>query len=225
MALAVASKAADSPYSATQSPDSTYPSTVNANDIIICVFIGSSDADANGTPPTGWTRLYNDSVGTGLYMGVFWKRADGSETGTLTWTTIFAASESGTSVMFTVSGAITTGTPVETCLVSTTTTGTAKDSTAKTPTASDTLAVGLFAHSSARTFVWDSPQVEEYDSNTTPDGGNNPGLFACSLQLSGTPSTSVGGDASSNCATVEGCLFFAPAAAAEQIPYLVAASR
>lgn len=74
-----------------------YPSTVNANDLLVLHVI---DSGATITTPTGWTAIVSDGRG-----GMFIKKATGSETGNLAVT---IGSSTGDAMMFSYTGVDTT---------------------------------------------------------------------------------------------------------------------
>jgi len=98
--------------SATASPTISYPTAV-ANDIWLCAIVTDTIHDSTGTPPTGWTKLYEVDVLTDTSTSVFWKRATGSEGASEEWTSIFAATERGAVAVVAYSGCTTSGSPIE----------------------------------------------------------------------------------------------------------------
>lgn len=213
MPASVAQKAAATTFSATRSPVLTLPGTIIVGHILYAFFT-CTGGDATGTPPAGWAEFEPEvDAGSGLTTAYFWKRADGSETpgDTITFTNLWAATETGCSICFSVQGAIESGDPHAGKASETTTTGTAKDTASATPSVADCLALASFGHTQSRTFLWDAGITEEYDQDTSPAGGTNPGFWIGSKQLSGTPATTMGGDANGNCATTETIWFVKPA--------------
>jgi subtilisin family serine protease len=87
-----------------------YPAGINANDLLVLLVMTRESADI--ATPAGFTAGDARGQNGGLRAEWFWKRATGSETGTLTVT-----KASGSALlygrMFRFTGAATTGTPVE----------------------------------------------------------------------------------------------------------------
>lgn len=93
------------------SVDVIYPSTVNANDIL---FISVMDADNDTfTVPSGFTLIRQSSTNTNLSVALFWKRAIGTETGTITVTSALADGQVVGGIMYRYTGCVTSGTPYE----------------------------------------------------------------------------------------------------------------
>ena len=91
--------------------DVPYPATVNENDILYAVVMDADD-DTFSTP-TDWNVL-NNAIGiTNLTVSIFWKRADGTETGTETFTSASSNGQLVAGIMHRYSGCIETGTPHE----------------------------------------------------------------------------------------------------------------
>jgi len=83
-----------------------YPSTVNANDILICKIGQNITGQSWSTGVSGWVEIYDASWGC-----VYYKRATGSESGTAKFTSTKSNVQSA--VIYRFSGCITTGTPYE----------------------------------------------------------------------------------------------------------------
>jgi len=77
-----------------------YPSTVNAGDVLVACFV-TNGGQMSGTPPTGWTQVYLESTLTNPKGGMYLKVADGSETGTVTFT---VGSTTGNAIMLRYTG-------------------------------------------------------------------------------------------------------------------------
>jgi hypothetical protein len=94
--------------------DVPYPSTVNANDILVIVMM---DADNDTfTIPTGtttWYRIHADSASANCSYDTFWTRAAGTETGTITVNSALSAGSLVAGIMYRFSGCRETGTPFE----------------------------------------------------------------------------------------------------------------
>lgn len=88
-----------------------YPATVNEDDILLIVML---DAEADTfTTPAGWASVHAQSDNANLSVALFWKRAVGTETGTVTVTSASAATGVIAGVMHRFSGCVTSGTPYE----------------------------------------------------------------------------------------------------------------
>jgi len=84
----------------------TYPTSIAANDILFLVVMNTLIAPN----PTGWTLIENFDATANMntYIYLYWKRADGTETGTVSLSGANYSSE-----IYNFSGCITTGTPYE----------------------------------------------------------------------------------------------------------------
>lgn len=90
--------------------DINYPSTVNLNDILIVAF---STAESNTfNTPAGWTQFESEDAAN-LSVAFFWKRADGTETGTITFSTVGVNNNMLGGVMYRFSDCVETGSPIE----------------------------------------------------------------------------------------------------------------
>lgn len=93
---------------ASVAPGVPYPSTVNVNDILVLQVVNGANTTIN--TPSGWTKMAFEDTGGGSTSAWFWKRATGSETGSLTVTAAtYGAAISGVISRF--SGIITSGNP------------------------------------------------------------------------------------------------------------------
>jgi len=88
-----------------------YPSTVNADDILIACIM-DADNDTFDTP-FGWTKIYEDGTVNNCSVAFYWKRADGTETGSVTFTSLLNAGSLVAGIMYRYSGCIKTGVPFE----------------------------------------------------------------------------------------------------------------
>ena len=87
-----------------------YPSTVNANDILILAVL--NDVNCTFTTPSGWAVIqYLNSSNASIVL--YWKRATGSESGTETVIPDISPGQIICGIMSRFSGCKTTGTPFE----------------------------------------------------------------------------------------------------------------
>jgi hypothetical protein len=88
-----------------------YPSNINANDVL---FASIMDAD-NDTfdVPTGWGKIYEDGTNGSLSVAFYWKRADGTETGNVTFTSLLNSGSLVAGIIYRYSGCTTSGVPFE----------------------------------------------------------------------------------------------------------------
>lgn len=114
---------ASAPGAGAQTLDIAYPSTVNANDILIlheyaCAGTGNDSITLSGLPGSfSEVNNYVKTSGTGRFSSrMSWLRASGSETGTVTIGVTFGPGASPAVLagrMYRFSGVIATGTPYE----------------------------------------------------------------------------------------------------------------
>jgi hypothetical protein len=90
--------------------DVNWPATVNNNDIILAALL-DADNDTFSTP-TDWTKI-TELTNANFSVAFFWYRADGTETGTETFTSGSSSGNTIAGVMSRYSGCKTTGTPYE----------------------------------------------------------------------------------------------------------------
>ncbi len=96
--------------------DVPYPATVNLDDILFIVVMDADDDTF--TTPTDW-NVINNAIGiTNLTVSMYWKRADGTETGTETLTSASSNGQLVAGIMHRYSGCVKTGTPYEQYLTS-----------------------------------------------------------------------------------------------------------
>ncbi len=86
-----------------------YPET-NANDILIAVLMDEDD-DTFVTPST-WNSIDSVSTNTSLSVHFFWKRATGSETGSVGFPSASTSGSLCAGIIYRFSGCITTGNPI-----------------------------------------------------------------------------------------------------------------
>jgi hypothetical protein len=93
------------------SVDVPFPSTVNDEDILIVALL---DADNDTfSVPAGWALIREDGSNSNCSTCWMWMRADGTETGTQTFTSQLDAGAGVYGIMYRFSGCIITGTPFE----------------------------------------------------------------------------------------------------------------
>jgi len=157
-----------------------YPTPV-ANDIWIAIFCATDAADWNGTVPasSGWTKLNQGSGSIASETAaIFWKRSDGGEAATQTWTDITAANETGRVVILVYRNCKTSGSPINAS-------GTpvaggsvaAHNCPSVTSSVNNCMIVGILCidpGSATRSYVWDSPATERIDHDTTVSGMKSP---------------------------------------------------
>ena len=91
--------------------DVPYPSTVNADDIIIASIM-DADNDTFDTP-AGWTKFDEDSSNNNMSFALYWLRADGTETGTVTFTSLLNSGSLVAGIMYRYSGCVKVGIPLQ----------------------------------------------------------------------------------------------------------------
>jgi hypothetical protein len=101
----------------------TYMGSISANDIILCqAIVGTLSGQTMGriNPPTGFEEIcqggFRNSGGAGRgHMAFFWRRATGSESGTVSVSTTFTSTNESTihAQLYRVTGVPTTGVPWE----------------------------------------------------------------------------------------------------------------
>lgn len=91
--------------------DVAFPSTINANDILI-IFAADADDDTF-LAVTDFTWIDGDSADPNVSIGYWWKRATGSESGTVRVTSTNIAGNGIYGCMYRFSGCTTSGTPFE----------------------------------------------------------------------------------------------------------------
>jgi hypothetical protein len=182
-------------FSTTRSPSVISP-TCSTNDILLAVICADGAASFDGSPPTGWTLLHQETDGgADQTSAVFWARVDGTNVlsgETKTWTTIMAANEIGLSAVIAFSGCKTSGSPISAASPAPTPGGsaTAQDGPSVTPTVDNCMIVGIRTidpGASTRTFTWDAPFTMRLGFSTTPSGvsGTTAGIYIASY-LQGT---------------------------------------
>lgn len=98
--------------------DIPYPTDIQLNDILIlnAVAYESTSGTPNFNTPSGWTLISNGTINfSTLVQGVFWKRADGTESGTQTVThsTAGGGGDAHSGQISNYRGCVSTGTPYE----------------------------------------------------------------------------------------------------------------
>jgi len=147
-----------------------YPSTVNANDILILIVFHTNNDTFN--TPTGWTHVADKSSPTSDKRAAwFWKRATGSETGTVTVTRTQVATNRFYGVIARFSGVKTTSQPYSSYGSWSENATTTYRSSALTTTGDNRLVVALVAEADNRTNQGLSnftKQVEVKDTSCSP---------------------------------------------------------
>lgn len=88
-----------------------YPVTVNLNDILIA-HVMDADNDSFDTP-SGWVKFASDDTNNNLSIAIYWKRADGTETGSETFTSVLNSGSLVAGIMHRFSGCVQTGQPFD----------------------------------------------------------------------------------------------------------------
>jgi hypothetical protein len=87
MPVAVAATASDSYSSATSSPSVTMPSGISAGNLLLTSLMLDAGSSLSITPPSGWTLYTRADNGTGSFLcAIFYRVADGSESGSYSYT-------------------------------------------------------------------------------------------------------------------------------------------
>ena len=156
--------------------DVPYPASISYHDILILHVIGyeaTSGAPTINTP-AGWTQIDQQNMG-GTSLNIcasFWKRADGTETGSVTVTfagTLAGATDAKVGIMSNYRGCLATGTPYE-ALASNTANGTNPTGSAVTTTGADRQVIDLIAKSQSNAASDCTPAAgwtERYEGNAT----------------------------------------------------------
>lgn len=145
-----------------------YPAGIAANDILLVLLSSDVGTGTNLTTPTDFTAIGSEvDEGTTFVCNVFWKRATGSESGTLT---IAQSSGGGGSDVFmgtmhAISGCVASGDPIEDTDVAQTT-GTSLTSGTVTTLGDNRLIVQLWAISDNLTGAAQAPYTENYEITT-----------------------------------------------------------
>lgn len=207
-------------YSATTSPVVDV-STIDgggapdADDILILV-VQSATVHNTAASVASFSEQH-EIDGAGESLSILWKRATGSE-GSITFTSLFASNESGRAVILCYRGVVDTGNPFSVVTSNTGSAGpaTAHDTNSVTPADSNCLALGIMGcdPSGNTTFAWDGGITERVDGGASGVGqaGNTDGaIFVGEKQLSGTPATTLGGDADASVTMQHAIVFLIPA--------------
>lgn len=161
-----------------QSLDIPYPSGIQFHDILVLqayAIRNSGTTDATVFTPSGWNVISEGQTGSVLHhQGTYWKRADGTETGTVNVTSAAATSahyKGG--VISIVRGCVATGTPYE-ALSSNFGTSTTPTGSSVTTTGANRLVTNLFGRGGGSATATVSPAsgwTEEFELSATPSGG------------------------------------------------------
>jgi hypothetical protein len=201
-----------SPHSSTRSPVVTHPATATTNDVWIVVMSSDVVLNYDGTPPTGWSKIAEHDGGFET-VTAFWRRADGSEGASSTWTNILSTNSAGMITLLVYRGCEQTGDPQSgTAAGETGAFGSAKD-VAMTTTDNYAMVVAVIAADTNTTFTWDGGITERIDSDTTPSGRN---ATTSEMQMIGdrivatAGAASLGGDAAGSFQNAELILALKP---------------
>jgi hypothetical protein len=154
------SKGTFSSASSSTTIDVSYPSTVNANDILFIkiLIFGTQTA----TTPTNWNLLHGESLSPRSSY-TFWKRATGSESGSETVTISSSGNITGNMTRY--SGCITTGTPYEDLTAQNRQSGSTATIPEMDTTGVERLAIGLLIIESDETVGSPTDYTEEYQES------------------------------------------------------------
>lgn len=162
--------------SATVSPVINYPA-VAINDIMLAYFVGGTTNSYTSTPPTGWTKITNLNDGVGDSSAcVLWRRADGTEGASLTWTDFMTSSENGRVIVVAYRGCIASGSPINVFgVLASDNTTTAKTVGPVTTTAVNCMMVAFLGCDPTATseFTFDAGLTTRIDRSSTPIGNNS----------------------------------------------------
>ena len=190
--------AAGNNFAATRSPTVNYP-TCAANDILLAIFCADGTA-AFGGSKAGWALLGSDTDILPDQTGaVFWKKADGSESGVSDpWTNIMDTNETGRVIVLAYRNCSTTS-PINASNVSDRGSATAADTTSITPSVNNCMIVGAFTidpGATPRTFAWDAGITERIDYGTTPtaQNGSDAGIYVGDKLQTTAAASTLGGD-------------------------------
>jgi hypothetical protein len=160
-----------------ESLDIPYPSGIQFHDILILQAYGIRNT--SGAPlintPTGWNLISTGQTGITLQQGgTYWKRADGTETGTVNVViNVSTTSHYQGGIISIVRGCVATGTPYE-ALASNFGTSTTPTGSSVTTTGANRLVttlIGRGAGAATATVVPASGWTEEFELSATPSGG------------------------------------------------------
>lgn len=170
-------------YSGTSPNNALFPASVNTDDILIIYIVNATDHTFSA--PSGWTTMYVDNQAN-CSVGVFWRRADGTEGANVPITTGAAIS---LSMMVKYTNCVKTGTPYE-GLVNNAIALTSSPTIPQLSSSTDLLAVGAI-------LIEDDSTVSGYINYTFSNGvfttnGTDLRLETCSqIVASGTVSSEV----------------------------------
>jgi len=91
--------------------DVSYLGTINSNDILVLFLMGKASGSYAWNTPSGFTHIASET-GT-FFSGVYWKRATGSESGTINCKGTRNATINQYGIMYRFSGCVTSGSAVE----------------------------------------------------------------------------------------------------------------
>jgi hypothetical protein len=158
--------------SGAHSPNSlvaNYPASIASGDFLIASIVGNGTADMVYNAPAGWTRLAQPKISSGtnnVTIAAFYKVADGSESGTVTFTLGIGTSNQQTATVSRFSGV----TSFESIVAGGTTnsTTTAISSPAVTTTGANRLIVNIFGTNAVSALTEEAGWTEAFDY--TQDG-------------------------------------------------------
>jgi hypothetical protein len=152
------------------SVDVPYPSTVDADDILIAI-VGDADNDTFSTP-SGWAAIHSDSANSNFSYAAFWLRAVGTESGTETFTSALSDGQVVAGIMYRFSGCKTTGDPFEDSDEDVVAQGTTANIPAMTSAGTNRLAVWMVAIEDDTGTSDDATDYDEISDLTTTTGSD-----------------------------------------------------
>lgn len=162
--------------SGTVSPVINYP-TVATNDIMLAYFLGGTTNSYASTPPTGWTKIVSLNDGASDSSAcVLWRRADGTEGATLTWTDFMTSSENGRVIVVAYRGCVASGSPINISgVLATDASTTSKTIGPVTTTAANCMMVAFIGCDPTTTseFTFDAGPTTRINRSSTPIGNNS----------------------------------------------------
>lgn len=186
MAIAYASqgtRAVVNPAGTTINVD--YPTTVNADDLLVLHIVTNGGA-VSATPPTGWTEVYRETTLSNPKGGLYYRVADGTETGSVAVTT---SSTISNAVIFRYTGVDPT-TPLDATStnVVNSTAGTTTVLPAITTVTADTMLIYVNGLNSSTTTVSSATGTERVDHGFL-GGGKGGGYYDEAVAATGSTGT------------------------------------
>jgi len=169
--------------------DVPYPSIVNADDILIASIMDADNDTFN--VPAGWTKIDEDGTHSNLSVAFYWKRADGTETGSVTFTSLLNSGSLVAGIMYRYSGCVKYGVPYENSsgakAVTQSTTFTANPSVSKTN--GQRLGVAfLIVEDNTLVGIWNNAHGYSEDSSLSTSTGSDAAFAAASSEDSSADS-------------------------------------